>query len=116
MITELKDNEIFVFGSNLDGLHHGGAARYAYEKFGATWGIGSGFTGQCYAIPTMGGIDSLQLYIEQFLHVASLLPDKQFLLTRIGCGIAGYKDEDIAPLFKDAPNNVVLPEEWIHER
>ncbi len=52
-ITSLKDNEIFVFGSNKEGMHGGGAARIAYEDFGAEWGVGIGMTGQCYAIPTM---------------------------------------------------------------
>jgi hypothetical protein len=111
-ITELSQCEIFVFGSNLEGRHAGGAARIAHEKFGAVWGVGVGPTGQCYAIPTMhGGVDAIKPYVDQFVEYAKAHPQNRFLLTRIGCGIAGFKDEEIAPLFAEALplQNVYLP-------
>jgi hypothetical protein len=112
MITSLEHDEVFVFGSNIHGSHSGGAARQAHEQFGAVWGIGAGITGQCYAIPTMEGIESLQKYIAQFLVVADLMPNLTFLMTLIGTGIAGYTAEEVAPLFRYAPENVILPEGW----
>lgn len=111
-ITELKPGEIFVFGSNLAGKHGGGAARYAYEKFGAVWGEGVGLHGQTYAIPTMqGGVDTIKPYVDQFIAFAMQHPEFTFLVTRIGCGIAGFTDEEIAPLFKAAMlvDNILLP-------
>ena len=114
-ITQLQPNEIFVFGSNLAGFHGGGAARIAYEQFGAEWGVGVGPTGQCYAIPTMqGGVDTIRPYVDEFVEYAKRHPEQTFLVTRIGCGIAGFIDEQIAPLFsaaRDLPN-VALPEGW----
>ena len=90
-VTKLSKCEIFVFGSNLAGEHAGGAARLAYEKFGAEWGVGSGPTGRCYAIPTMqGGLESIRPYAEEFIEYAKKHPDNRFLLTRVGCGIAGF--------------------------
>lgn len=112
VITELEDNQLFVFGSNLSGHHIGGAAKQAYEQFGAEWGIGAGITGQCYAVPTMNGIREIERYVHQFLAVAAMLPDKQFLVTKIGCGIAGHEEKSIKPLFATVPNNVILPEDW----
>lgn len=115
-VKELKDNEVFVFGSNLAGFHGGGAAALANEKFGAEWGVGVGMTGKCYAIPTMqGGVDTIKPYVDDFIAHAKKTPDKQFLVTRIGCGIAGFTSEDIAPLFTEALDmeNVSLPEDWI---
>lgn len=106
--------EIFVFGSNLEGLHMGGAARIAYEKFGAIWGQGVGLQGKSYAIPTMHGpVSSIKPYVDEFLEFARLHPLNRFLLTRIGCGIAGFKDTEIAPLFVDALNipNISLPKD-----
>ena len=115
-ITNLKPGEIFVFGSNLDGYHAGGAARVASEKFGAEWGVGVGLTGQCYAIPTMqGGVETIKPYTDQFIAFAAEHPELTFLVTRIGCGIAGFADAEIAPLFAaalDAPN-VVLPQSFV---
>lgn len=111
-ITELKENEIFVFGSNLQGLHGGGAARLAYEKFGAIWGQGVGLQGQGYGIPTMhGGVDAIKPYVDEFIEFAKSHPELTFLVTRIGCGIAGFRDEEIAPLFKECieMENVCLP-------
>lgn len=114
-ITHLAANEIFVFGSNLSGWHGGGAARIAYEKFGAEWGVGVGPTGKCYAIPTMqGGVETIKPYVDEFIGYAKQHPKLTFLVTRIGCGIAGFTDEQIAPLFAAARSlpNVALPEGW----
>ena len=115
-ISSLKENEVFVFGSNLDGLHGGGAAAAAVRFFGAIWGQGVGMQGQCYAIPTMhGGVDVIKPYVDEFIVYAREHQDKFFYVTRIGCGIAGFKDEDMAPLFHDALDlsNVALPKEFI---
>ena len=114
-ITELSRCEIFVFGSNLKGCHAGGTARVAMEKFGAEWGVGVGMTGQCYAIPTMdGSIDIIRKHVDDFTAYAKAHPELTFLVTRIGCGIAGWRDSEIAPLFKQASalDNVTLPEEF----
>ena len=112
MITELKENEIFVFGSNLQGHHDGGAAKQALDQFGAIYGKGVGRQGKCYAIPTMGGLIEMHQYIIDFKEYAVLRPDLTFLLTPIGTGIAGYSPEQIAPMFKNTPNNVVIPQEF----
>ena len=115
-ITELKENEIFVFGSNLKGMHGGGAARLAYDKFGAIWGQGVGLQGQCYGIPTMhGGVEAIKPYVDEFIGFAKSHPELTFLVTRIGCGIAGFRDEEIAPLFKECIeiDNVILPRSFI---
>lgn len=114
-ITELKPNEIFVFGSNLGGMHGGGAARVAYIKFGAIMGQGVGLQGQSYAIPTMqGGVETIRPYVDEFIKFAEEHQDLTFLVTRIGCGIAGFRDEEISPLFAKAHDmdNIVLPEGW----
>lgn len=112
MIRELKPNEVFVFGSNLGGFHAGGAARAALELFGAIWGQGVGLQGQSYAIPTMhGGVETIKPYVDEFISFARSRQDLFFYVTRIGCGIAGFKDAEIAPLFRDALplDNVALP-------
>ena len=114
-IKELKENEIFVFGSNLEGMHGGGAARIAYEEFGAIWGQGVGLQGQCYGIPTMhGGVNDIKPYVDEFIDFAKSHPELKFLVTRIGCGIAGFTDKEMAPLFKDAIEieNIYLPESF----
>lgn len=111
-ISTLKPNEIFVFGSNLAGLHGGGAARVAMNKFGAVWRQGVGLQGQSYAIPTMqGGPETIRPYVDEFIEFAKNHPALKFYVTRIGCGIAGFKDEEIAPLFRSALGikNIVLP-------
>lgn len=118
-ITELKENEIFVFGSNLDGMHIGGAARIAHEKFGAIWGQGIGLQGQSYGIPTMhGGVDDIKPYIDEFIKFAKAHEEMMFLVTRIGCGIAGFRDEEIAPLFKECieMENVMLPRSFVEKK
>jgi predicted kinase len=102
-IIRLEPNEIFVFGSNLAGAHGGGAARIALDFFGAVWGQGVGLQGQSYAIPTMqGGVETIKPYVDEFIEFAKVHPELKFLVTRIGCGIAGFRDEEIAPLFTDA--------------
>lgn len=114
-IRHLEEDEVFVFGSNLAGAHGGGAAWTAYESFGAEWGVGVGATGQCYAIPTMqGGIETIRPYVDEFIAYAKQHPTQRFLVTRIGCGIAGFTDEEMAPLFREATHesNIVLPQEW----
>lgn len=114
-ITELKPNEIFVFGSNLAGAHGGGAARLAYNHFGAIWGQGVGLQGQSYAIPTMqGGVETIKPYVDEFIRFAKQHLEQKFLVTKIGCGIAGFKVDEIAPLFYHAidSENIVLPKEF----
>jgi hypothetical protein len=112
-INTLEDDEIFVFGSNLEGFHGGGAAATA-RKWGAIWGQGVGLQGKTYAIPTMhGGVETIKPYVDDFLSFAKSNTDLKFLVTEIGCGIAGFKAEEIAPLFKSAIEenieNIYLP-------
>ena len=116
-IIRLEPNEIFVFGSNLAGAHGGGAARIALDCFGAVWGQGVGLQGQSYAIPTMqGGVETIKPYVDEFIEFAKVHPELKFLVTRIGCGIAGFRDEEIAPLFTDAieAENVILPKKFVY--
>lgn len=109
---------IFVFGSNLAGRHGKGAARYAKEQFGAVYGQGVGRTGNAYAIPTKDAnlktlaLSTIQSYILEFLDYARKNPGLSFFVTRVGCGLAGYVDEQIAPMFKGYPENCIMPEEW----
>ena len=115
-ITQLAANEVFVFGSNLQGHHYGGAARIANEKFGAIFGQGVGLQGQSYAIPTMqGGVETIRPYVDEFIEFAKQHPELTFLVTRIGCGIAGFKDSEIAPLFRGAIGieNIALPQSFM---
>jgi len=115
-ITELKPNEIFVFGSNLAGAHAGGAARIACRCFGAVWGQGVGLQGQSYAIPTMqGGVKTIKPYVDEFIDFAKNHSEYKFLVTPIGCGIAGFTPNQIAPLFFGAMNieNVLLPRSFV---
>jgi len=115
MIKTLAPNEVFVFGSNLGGFHAGGAARAALDRFGAIWGQGVGLQGQSYAIPTMhGGVEAIRPYVDQFIGFAQSHPDLYFYVTRIGCGIAGFADEEIAPLFREAlaVDNIALPKSF----
>lgn len=115
-ISQLEGNEIFVFGSNLQGMHGGGAAYVAHQRFGAEWGVGVGRTGQTYAIPTMhGGVEAIRPYVEEFIAYAAAHPKYTFLVTRIGCGIAGFCDEEMAPLFEKALElqNVILPRSFV---
>ena len=111
-IATLGKNEIFVFGSNIQGSHGGGAAWYAHKQFGAEWGVGEGLTGRTYALPTMEGIASLKHAVEHFVACAKQHPELTFLVTAVGCGIAGYRPNEVAPLFKEATSleNVYLPQ------
>lgn len=110
-IAELGENEIFVFGSNIQGAHGGGAAWYAHKAFGAEWGVGEGLTGRTYALPTMEGEASLKNAVDHFITCAKQHPELTFLVTAVGCGIAGYTPNEVAPLFKEATSleNVYLP-------
>jgi hypothetical protein len=109
---------VFVFGSNLAGRHGAGAARAAYEHYGARMGVGVGIMGKSYALPTKDeNIETLPLRIisnevTRFLQVARAHPTLEFFITRVGCVLAGYSDAEIAPLFKNAPPNCDFPEEW----
>lgn len=109
---------IFVFGSNLAGRHGKGAALTAYQAYGAVYGKGQGFQGRSYAIPTKDlflktlPLERIKVYVNTFIEFARKNPDMRFTVTRIGCGLAGYKDEDIAPMFAEAPYNCSLPEGW----
>lgn len=114
-ITTVGRNDIFVFGSNLAGHHGGGAARIALNRFGAIWGEGVGLQGNSYAIPTMqGGVDTIKPYVDQFMEIARKKQELTFYVTKIGCGIAGFSIDEIAPLFAEAVHlhNVRLPKEF----
>ena len=118
MIKKLKRNQIFVFGSNLAGIHAGGAARYAKGHFKAVEGIGEGPTGQCYAFPTLDK-NFNQLNDErqhraawEFLNYARSNPNKIFLLTKVGCGIARRPEWYMKSLFKKSPENIIKPKGW----
>ena len=115
-ITHLDPDDVFVFGSNLAGMHGGGAAMQAFRHFGAEWGNGVGPQGQSYAIPTMqGGVETIKPYVDDFIEYARECDQNTFYVTRIGCGIAGFTDEEIAPLFDEALDlyNVRLPESFV---
>jgi hypothetical protein len=118
MITKLKPGEIFVFGSNLGGRHGAGAALYARKNFGAEYGVGVGPTGLCYAIPTKDkylnvlSLAQIEKHVYEFLDYAVMRPQFRFLVTEIGCGLAGYKPKDIRSLFRGVPDNVILPESF----
>lgn len=111
-IAELGSNEVFVFGSNIQGAHGGGAAWFAHKHFGAEWGVGEGLTGRTYALPTMEGKAALEKAVDHFIDCARQHPGLTFLVTAVGCGIAGYTCEEVAPLFKEATSleNVYLPQ------
>ena len=110
-ITRLAPNEVFVFGSNEQGLHYGGAAKAAHENFGAIMGQGNGLQGKSYAIPSMSGIGVMGEYVKEFCEFAKAHPEKRFLVTEIGCGIAGYSIDEVAPLFECCRDveNISLP-------
>lgn len=117
-VTELEENQVFVFGSNLGGFHGKGAAKTAFEKFGAKYGRGCGPTGKCYAIPTKNRclltmpVGDINNFVQSFKEYARQEPGKEFLVTKIGCGLAGLDESDIAPMFDGSPENVILPEGW----
>ena len=115
-ITQIGDKDIFVFGSNLAGRQGGGAARIALNQFGAKYGQGEGLQGNAYAIPTMqGGVETIRPYVEKFIDFAKNEPTLTFYVTKIGCGIAGFKTDEIAPLFRDAlsVSNIRLPKDFV---
>lgn len=119
-ITSLKDNEIFVFGSNYAGRHGKGSALTARRKFGAKMGQGQGLQGRSYGICTKDrklkvlSLSAIATQVEGFLRFAAANPQLHFLVTPIGCGLAGYSPKDIAPLFLSnwIPDNVALPESF----
>lgn len=117
MIEELNENEVFVFGSNKEGQHIGGAAAFAMEKFGAIWGEGEGLFGQSYALPTMDDDDPncVKPYVGRFIQFAKDHKDLTFYVTPVGCGIAGFTPEEIAPFFKETldMDNVILPKSFV---
>jgi hypothetical protein len=114
----LSNEAIFVFGSNLSGRHGKGAALHARKHYGAVYGKGVGLQGRSYAIPTKDHslraipLDQIAHYVRQFIEFANENPEMAFQVTRVGCGLAGYSDKQIAPLFMGAPKNCQLPEEW----
>lgn len=109
---------IFVFGSNLAGIHGAGAARYAWRFAGAEWTVGDGLSRSSYAIPTKNEhlhtlpLDVIATYVDKFILFAWEHRELTFFVTRIGCGLAGYQNADIAPFFKEAPPNCDLPYGW----
>lgn len=113
------DNWIFVFGSNEAGRHGKGAALMAKELYGAQGGVGEGFAGRSYALPTKDQnlrtreIEEVRGSVATFLEIAEQRPHLKFQVTRLGCGLAGFTDEQIAPMFEDAPRNVLLPRRWL---
>ena len=116
-VTTLGPGQVFVFGSNLQGMHDGGAAAVAYTRFGAVLGQGVGLQGDSYAIPTtLDRVEEIKPYVDEFIEFAAGHPEKTFLVTRIGCGVAGFTDEQIAPLFEKAVAlpNVHLPLSFWH--
>ena len=120
MITKLEPNQIFVFGSNKMGRHGAGAALQAHTQFGAEYYVGEGLTGQCYALPTLDAklrklsYSDLVLRIDNFIYTAEQHPELTFLLTKVGCGLAGYDEDYIKNIFRKMtiPANVVMPEGW----
>ena len=113
-VLSLSPNEIFVFGSNASGFHGGGAAALAMHNFGAIWGQGEGLQGQSYAIPTMEGLESMKAAVERFTQFATWHSELRFLVTRVGCGIAGHTVSEVAPLFSGCVSldNVSLPADF----
>lgn len=111
MITRLAPNEVFIFGSNKQGLHSGGAAKVAFKNFGAIMGQGNGLQGKSYGIDSMSGLGMMGERVKEFCEFAKAHPEKRFLVTEIGCGIAGYSIVEVAPLFECCRDveNVTLP-------
>ena len=118
MFTNLAPNEVFVFGSNLAGRHGAGAARQAFMQFGAKMGVGEGLTGRCYAFPTLDGelrqvpISRIEASRDRLYATCENRPDQRFLLTKVGCGLAGYTEATMRGLFTQPPANLILPEDW----
>ena len=110
--------QIFVFGSNRAGIHGAGAARVAWQQYGAIWEQGEGLMGQSYALPTKDeqiqkmSLEQIKEHVDKFIMFAWERTDLKFFVTRIGCGLAGWSDHEIGPLFADAPPNCELPYGW----
>lgn len=108
---------IFVFGSNEAGNHAGGAARYALS-LGAEMGVAFGMRGDTFAVPTLDkefqqlSLAQIETYVNQFLHFAEVNPELTFQVTCLGCGIAGFKHSDIAPMFQGASENCLFDNQW----
>lgn len=117
-IDILQPNQIFIFGSNMAGQHGGGAAKKAFDDFGAQWGIGEGLVNQTYAFPTLDAayrrVSNTRLHASRLklYECAERHPDKEFLLTKVGCGIAGFDEQKMKKLFANAPSNIIKPEGW----
>ena len=112
-IDSLRPGEVFVFGSNGHGAHGGGAARFAYDRFGAVWGQAEGLQGQSYGIDTMSGPAVFEAHAGRFVEFARRHPELRFLVTEVGCGIAGYTPEQVAGFFRGVPDNVILPASFL---
>lgn len=118
IITSLRFNEVFVFGSNLAGRHGAGAARQAHMQFGAKLGCGEGMTGQSYAFPTLNQAlgklphSRLEEARDNLYWTCRQHADKRFLLTKVGCGLAGYNEDYMRLLFQNPPENLILPTDW----
>lgn len=114
----LPKQKIFVFGSNLAGRHGAGSAKEALTHHGAQYGIGVGIQGNSYGIPTKNAqlttlpLREIEEHVFEFVQFARHHVNMEFDVVKIGCGLAGYDEEDIAPMFKNAPNNVILPDGW----
>jgi hypothetical protein len=120
-ITALNENEIFVFGSNIQGNHIGGAAKIALENFGAIQTVNFGLMNRCFAIPTIdlsdknkASLKDIEVFVEKFIEFSKQTTGLDYLVTEIGCGIAGFTPEQIAPLFKDCifQSNIYLPKSF----
>jgi hypothetical protein len=111
-------DKCFVFGSNQAGVHGAGAAAYSCKSLGAEWGVGEGPTGKCYALPTKDhnicsrSLEDVKKSVDKFVSYAKDNSEIHFQVTRIGCGLAGFKDEEIAPMFADAPDNCEFDSAW----
>jgi hypothetical protein len=116
--SQPKNNQVFVFGSNEAGRHGAGAAKAARLHYGAEYGNGYGLQGQSYAIPTKDGriktlsLEAIKRYVNEFKLFAKNNPQLEFFVTRIGCGLAGYNDSDIAPMFVGSPSNCSFANQW----
>ena len=122
-ITKVAEHEVFVFGSNESGRHGAGAARTALG-WGAKWGQAEGLQGRTYGIPTKDAsvwrtltVDEIKPYVDRFIEFAKSRPDLTFLVTEIGCGLAGHKPKNIAPLFEAAVDveNIHMPAKFWHK-
>ncbi len=117
-MTSINKGYCFVFGSNLSGIHGAGSARIAYEKYNAHWGVGEGLTGQAYALPTKGKnisfmpLSEVKEHVDKFKKFAQVNPGYKFRVTCVGCGLAGFTDSEIAPLFIGSPENCYFDTKW----